>query len=196
MAKKITKTLPAGKAVYPKLDKVDVYQPLDKKGKPNGPEKRRWLTYVKFEDDDHRAVDAWLKKVAKDAGLESTAKMPWRKDKKTGELWLTAASGEDYKPGLWGANNKRIPAGVVIGGGSKIKIDVTVNVYEGFGGGINLYLNAVQVLELVESNYGKSPFEETEGYAAPEQTEETKEFNPHDDGEAEASEEMDDEIPF
>jgi hypothetical protein len=27
----------------------------------------------KFNDEDHRAVDAWLKKLAKDAGLSSVA---------------------------------------------------------------------------------------------------------------------------
>ena len=199
MAKKITKTLPVGTLVYPKLDKVDVYQPVDKKGRPSGAEKRRWLVNIKFEDDDHRAVSAWLKETAKEAGLDNNAKMPFRKDKKTGEIWLQAASGEQYKPALFGANNARIPAGVAIGGGSKARIDVTVNAYEGFGGGINLYLNAVQVIELRESNFGKSPFDAVEGYS-PEEPEEDEDapFDPHsaaaeEDG---ASSDMDDEIPF
>jgi hypothetical protein len=194
MAKKFSKALPIGTLVYPKLDRVDVYQPLDKKGKPNGEEKRRWLVNVKFGDAEHREVQAWLDDVAKQAGLGDRIKMPWRKDKKTGELWLVAASGEQYKPSLYGANNQKLPAGVTPGGGSKARIFVNANPYEGFGGGINLYLSSVQVIELVESSFGKSPFEATEGYAPEASTEEPKEFDPH--AAAGANEDMDDEIPF
>lgn len=195
MAKKISKTLPAGIAVFPKLDKVDIYQQLDKNGKPKGEPKRTWQTRVKFSDADHVAVDKWLKQIAKDNDLPATAKLPWHKDKKTGELTLQASSGEQYKPGLYGANNARLPANVAIGGGSKIKINVTVFPYEGLGGGIKLYLNAVQVLELQESTFGKSPFEATEGYAAPEQAEETpQEFDPSEA--AAEDDDMSDEIPF
>lgn len=164
MSKKIKKVLPAGVAVYPKLNAIDVYQPTDKKGRPNGPEKRRYMTYVKFDDDDFRKVDAWLKKCAADLGVED-GKLPWKKDKKTGEEWLVATSGEKYQPLIVDAKNKKMPNSKVIGGGSKIKLSVTVNAYEGFGGGINLYLNAVQVLDLKESEFGKSPFEESEGYS-------------------------------
>jgi len=164
MSKKIKKVLPAGTAIYPKLNAIDVYQPTDKKGRPNGPEKRRYMTYVKYDDEDHRKIDAWLQKCAKELGVED-GKLPWKKDKKTGELWLVATSGEKYQPLIVDAKNKRMPNSKVIGGGSKLKLSVTVNSYEGFGGGINLYLNAVQVLDLKESEFGKSPFEESEGYS-------------------------------
>jgi hypothetical protein len=195
MAKKFSKVLPIGTLVYPKLDRIDVYQPLDKKGKPSGEEKRRWLVNVKFEDAEHREVQAWLDDVAKQAGLDRP-KLPWRKDKKTGELWLVAASGEQYKPSLYGANNEKLPTGVFPGGGSKARIFVNANAYDGFGGGINLYLSSVQVLDLKESSFGKSPFEQTEGYApeASAATDETKEFDPHEA--SKNSDDMSDEIPF
>src|SRR5580704_12923796 len=50
MAKKVTIILPAGIAVWPMLDQVDVYQPTDKKGRPSGAAKRRFITRVKYND--------------------------------------------------------------------------------------------------------------------------------------------------
>jgi hypothetical protein len=188
VAKKITKVLPPGILVFPSLNAVDVYQPVDKKGKPSGAEKRRFLTRVKFDDDSHRKVDAWLMEIAKEAGVED-GKLPWKKNSKNGEITLFAASGEDYPPLLVDAKNRKLPKGIVIGGGTKARVSVSVNVYDGFGGGINLYLNGVQVLDLKEGGY-KSPFEEEEGYSAPDEDEAapTQPFNPHSD--------MDDDIPF
>jgi hypothetical protein len=168
---KVTKTLPIGTAVFPKLDRVDVYQPTNPKtGKPTGPEKRTWNTRIKFNDADHREVDTWLKKLAKEAGLRSVQYWPWKQDKKTGEISLMVSSGEEYKPGLYDAKNKPLPEGTVIGGGSQIRANVSPFVYDTFGGGVKLYLNAVQVVKLERGGgNGVSPFEEAEGYEAPEE---------------------------
>lgn len=164
---KVNKTLPVATAVFPKLNKVDVYQPKNAKGQASGPEKRTWNTRLKFTDEDHREVDAWLKKLAKDAGLKSVANWPWKKDKKTGEITLMVSSGEEYKPGLYDAKNQPLPEGVIIGGGSQIKTNVSPFVYEGLGGGIKLYLNAVQVVKLERGGgAGVSPFEEEDGFVA------------------------------
>jgi hypothetical protein len=172
---KITKTLPDAVAVFPKLDKVDVYQPKNAKGQANGPEKRTWNTRLKFNDEDHRAVDAWLKKLAKDAGLKTVTNWPWKTDKKTGEVTLMVSSGEEYKPGLYDSKNKPLPEGVVIGGGSVLKANVSPFVYEGLGGGIKLYLNAVMVKKLEAGRNGASPFEaEDDGYVAPDAPAEAK----------------------
>src|SRR6266849_3390697 len=126
MAKKVTIILPAGIAVWPKLDQVDVYQPTDKKGRPSGAEKRRFITRVKYNDEDHREVDDFLKQCLKDFDLED-GKLPWKKDKKTGGLTLEATS--DDRPPVFDAKNRKVPAKVIIGGGSTIKLDVTVNPY-------------------------------------------------------------------
>ena len=137
MAKKITATLPKGTLVFPKLNKVD-----DFKGK------RTFKTRIKFDDENHRKVDAWLKKAAKELG-QADAKLPWYKDKKTGELTLKASSGEKYPPALLDAKGREVPrAKVEVGGGTIAKVDVTAAYYEGFGGGINLYMNFVQIIEL------------------------------------------------
>lgn len=159
MAKKVTIILPAGIAVWPKLDQVDVYQPTDKKGRPNGAEKRRFITRVKYNDEDRRKVDDFLKQCLNDFDLED-GKLPWKKDKTTGGLTLEATS--DDRPPVFDAKNRKVPAKVIIGGGSIIKLDVTVNPYTGFGGGINLYINSVQLLDLKRRDANR--FEETEGF--------------------------------
>lgn len=180
---KITKTLPEAIAVFPKLDKVDVYQPINPKtGKPSGEPKRTWNTRLKFNDEDHREVDAWLKKTVKDAGLDpkTIKNWPWKKDKKTGEITLMVSSGEEYKPGLYDSKNRPLPEGTVIGGGSVLKTNVSPFVYEGLGGGIKLYLNAVQVKKLERGGgNGVSPFDEDDtGYAAPDEPKNQSPFDP------------------
>ena len=65
-------------------------------------------------------------------------------------------------PPVFDAKNRKVPAKVIIGGGSTIKLDVTVNPYTGFGGGINLYINSVQLLDLKQRDDNR--FEETEGF--------------------------------
>ena len=161
MAKRVTIILPPGIAVWPKLDQVDVYQPTDKKGRPSGAAKRRFITRVKYNDEDRRKVDDFLKQCLKNFNLED-GKLPWKKDKKTGELTLEATSGENYRPPVFDAKNRKVPAKVIIGGGSTIKLDVTVNPYTGFGGGINLYINSVQLLDLKQRDANR--FEKTEGF--------------------------------
>jgi hypothetical protein len=114
MTKKITVTLPKGTLVYPKLNKVDEF-----KGK------RRFITRIKFDDENHRKVDAWLKKAAKELGAPEGTKLPWKKDKKTGELTIQATSGEKYPPALLDAKGKEIPrAKVEVGGGTVAKCEV------------------------------------------------------------------------
>jgi len=161
MVKKATIILPAGIAVWPKLDQVDVYQPTDKKGRPSGAEKRRFITRVKYNDEDHRKVDDFLKQCLIDFDLED-GNLPWKKDRKTGELTLQATSGEKYRPPVFDAKNRKVPGKIIVGGGSTIKLDVTVNPYTGFGGGINLYINSVQLLDLKQRDANR--FDETEGF--------------------------------
>ena len=183
MSKKVTIILPPGEAVWPKLAEVDVYQPVDKKGRPSGAEKRRYLTRVRYNDDNFRKTDEYLKQQLKEFDLED-GKLPWKKDKKTGELHLEATSGEKFRPPVYDAKGNALPLKVVrkIGGGSVFKLDVTVNPYTGFGGGINLYINSIQLIELKEKATNR--FEETEGFVYngdDDDDEETTEDNSHPD---------------
>jgi hypothetical protein len=155
MSKKITVTLPKGVAIWPKLNEIDVYQPVDKKGRPNGAEKRRFITRLEFSDEDHRKVDAYLKRQLAIADLDG-GKLPWKEEKKdgkkTGKLHLEATSGEKFPPPFVDAQGNEVPRSKVkIGGGSILRLGVTVNPYTGFGGGINLYINFVQIIELKKS---------------------------------------------
>ncbi len=158
---KVSIILPKGEAVFPKLNEVDVYQPVDNKGRPKGEEKRRYLTGIKFNDEDHRKVDAFLKKQLVANDLEG-CKIPWKKNKKDGTLSLQMTSGEDYPPPFFDAKGNGVPRSKVkIGGGSILKMDVTLNPYTGFGGGINIYINSVQIIELKTRNVNR--FETEEG---------------------------------
>lgn len=76
----------------------------------------------------------------------------------TGRYMATFKTGEQYKPQVFG-----LPEGQMVGNGSKVRVSFTPAAYEGFGGGVTLYLNAVQVVELVAyqpnspSAYGFDP---------------------------------------
>jgi hypothetical protein len=176
MTKKINATLPKGTLVFPKLNKPD-----DFKGK------RTFKTRIKFDDEAHRKVDAWLRKGAKELG-HPEAKLPWYKDKKTGELTLKVASGEKYPPALLDAKGKEIPrAKVEVGGGTIAKVDVNLSYYEGFGGGINLYMNFVQIIELKKKGF---QVEAEEGFSYEDDGEEG-------DTEAPKTEtDLDEDVPF
>jgi hypothetical protein len=132
-------------------------------------------------------VDAWLRKGAKELG-HPEAKLPWYKDKKTGELTLKVASGEKYPPALLDAKGKEIPrAKVEVGGGTIAKVDVNLSYYEGFGGGINLYMNFVQIIELKKKGF---QVEAEEGFSYEDDGEEG-------DTEAPKTEtDLDEDVPF
>jgi hypothetical protein len=164
---------PALLAVWPKLDVVDVYKP------ESGPEQRRYVTdAAEVNAGDLEKVKAYLLKKFKEAypDYENEPNMPFKeetqKDKKTGKksktgrILITAKSGEKFKPPMFDAKNKRIADDVAIGGGTKFKLDLTIFPYKmtSKNAGITLYINAVQVLDLVEKGIGKSNFEEADGF--------------------------------
>jgi hypothetical protein len=106
----------------------------------------------------------WPFKVAKDGVVTLTAKTA-----------RTNKAGELMRVPLFGANNKQLPESIYPGGGTVARLDLTLNAMPN-DGGINFYINAVQVLKLQESSFGKSNFEPTDGYVyeAPEEPEEPK----------------------
>jgi hypothetical protein len=162
--KKLKVTL-TGTAVWPKLNTVDVFQPM-RNGKPNGAEKRRYITGLTNDETWLANVEAMFKSIlSKDLPDSPNAKPPIKTSKKTGAQYVEMASGEQFRPPVFDAQNNKVPPSVIIGGGSRLRIQCTVNVYDGFGGGINLYIDSVQLLKL-EQNERTSPFEkEEEGYS-------------------------------
>lgn len=194
---KVSIILPKGTAVFPKLNEIDVYQPVDKKGRPNGAEKRRFITGIQFDDENHRKVDEYLKKQLKAFDLED-GKLPWKKSKKDGTLSLQMTSGEDYPPPFVDAKGNEVPRSKVkIGGGSVLKVDVTVNPYTGFGGGINLYINSVQIIELKQRSNNR--FEAEEGgfvFNEDHNGDEREDLDDVGAPQSPSSNDMDDDIPF
>ena len=71
-------------------------------------------------------------------------------DQPTGRYYVTFKTSDKFKPAVFDRHGQLIPPEILVGNGSKVKVAYTENLYEAFGGGINLYLNAVQVIELVE----------------------------------------------
>ncbi len=74
----------------------------------------------------------------------------------TGRMYISLSTGEKFPPRVFDKTGQPIPATVAIGNESKVRVSYIQNAYEGFGGGINFYLNAVQVLDLVEYQAGSA----------------------------------------
>jgi hypothetical protein len=159
LAKKIRFITPPLTLVWPKLNEPDVYKPK------KGPEKVRYVTDGKLEPKDLKAVQKYLADLAKKHIPDvAKPKMPFKVDKKTEDVLITASSGVKYRPPVFDAVNERIPPSVVIGGGTKARLDLTVNFFEisEENSGVNLYINGVQVLDLQEGGF-RSNFETAEG---------------------------------
>lgn len=73
-------------------------------------------------------------------------------DQPTGRYYVTFKTSDKFKPGVFDLFGKPVPETTLIGNGSKVRVSYVENTYAAFGGGINFYLNAVQVVELVEYN--------------------------------------------
>jgi hypothetical protein len=68
-------------------------------------------------------------------------------DQPTGRFYVTFKTSDKYKPGVLDRYGN--PVLDRVGNGSQVVISYIENAYVGFGGGINFYLNGVQVRELV-----------------------------------------------
>lgn len=137
---------------------------------------------VTLKNGDTKTV-YWPFKVDKDGVETLTAATGRTHSEKAAEAEAARATRVGEKPRfkkgdlmtvpLFGANNTKLPEGIYPGGGTIGRLDLTLNAMPN-DGGINFYINAVQVLKLQESSFGKSNFEPTDGYVyeAPEEAEE------------------------
>ena len=72
-----------------------------------------------------------------------------------------------YKPQVFDAKGKSILNDCKVGNGTLARISYEANHYKGFGGGINLYLKGVQILDLVEYTGASADyfgFDEQDGF--------------------------------
>ena len=100
-------------------------------------------------------VDALPASIDEDTGKPAKRKYPMKRemdkdDKPTGRWFIQFKSGEQYPPKVFDKFNQPMDGSKLIGNESKVRISCIAQSYEGFGGGITLYMNAVQVIELVE----------------------------------------------
>lgn len=113
-------------------------------------------------------------------GKPMAKQMPIKKevgedDKPTGRFFVTFKTGSKFKPGLFDRFGKEIPENVLIGNGSKVKVNYSPDTFDAFGGGLVFYLNAVQVLELVEY---KPSTADAYGFTSDTPADEVQEENP------------------
>lgn len=111
-----------------------------------------WTTWAKDVMDKVRALPEQLDK---HSGAPVPKQSPIKReldeaDKPTGRFYVTFKTGDKFKPGVFDRFGNPIPESVMIGNGSMVRVNYVENTYTAFGGGINFYLNAVQVLDLVE----------------------------------------------
>ena len=154
MADKKSYTSPKGKLLFPWLTKADTK--FDSEGKFKctlalDPTDEDVLEFVAM-------VESWVEKIG---GKNSPVSL----NEETNLYEVKFASS--YKPHLFDSTNKLLPEAVNVGSGTVAKVAFTPNAYKSkqFGDGINLYLKAVQIFELVEfgadgASYG---FGEEEG---------------------------------
>jgi hypothetical protein len=155
--KRETFTLKDVYLVYPKVSKPDTFGP-----KADG----KWKTDIEFRNAKReKAFKDHLDKKAKELMPKvKSPKVPGRAHKETGEVTFRLSS--KFQPLVFDSKNNRLSADVLIGGGTRANV---VGAYNTYDGQMNLYLNAVQVIELVEykpksrEEYD-SPFEATDGY--------------------------------
>lgn len=101
-----------------------------------------------------RIIDAMPSQSNKNTGQTIPKQMPIKKelddkDIPTGRWYVTFKTSEKFKPGVFDKHGKLVE-NTMIGNESKVRVAYIPNEYKEFGGGVNFYLNAVQVLDLIE----------------------------------------------
>lgn len=158
MAEKLERvTTPKGVAMYPWLTKPDTKWSVEGVYKLS----------LSVANDDKEALELCDK--IRDAytdeyGNKKMAKaiMPFKDD---GEGNIVFSFKSKKKPNIYNAKGNPVKntEDLKIGGGSVVKVNASINPYDkGINTGVALYLNAVQVIELVEFK-SKSAFGEEEG---------------------------------
>jgi len=152
MSKIIKAVSPKGKASWPKLFKPDT------KFNPEGVYQTGLvLSPAEAQDFQEKVKDAFVEEYGK--GKLEKALMPWKLDE-DGNVVLNFKSKR--KPMVVDSQGRAVSTELNVGGGSIIKVGTGINPWSIAGKmGVTLYLNAVQIIELVEFN--SSPFGKEEG---------------------------------
>lgn len=73
-----------------------------------------------------------------------------KEENPTGRSYVSFRTSVDYKPKVFDNFGQPLAPSIEIGNESKVVVNYTMGEYTVSGGGVNFFLNAVQVLELVE----------------------------------------------
>jgi hypothetical protein len=125
-------------------------------------------------NEEHRKFLVQLKVLLADAAAAAKIpfkNLPWHKhlrqeDKSDTGLYEVTFKSQ-YAPKVFDAVGNKINGDLNVGNGSEVRIAYKWAPYEGFGGGITLYFQAIQIIKLVEyaggeaSDYG---FAEEQGW--------------------------------
>lgn len=116
---------------------------------PDNPEWKAWAMRVQ------NAMRELPEQIDKNTGETLRKKSPIKREldpdnNHTGRFYATFKTGEQFPPGVFDKYGNVLPATTLVGNGSKVRVAYNENVYDAFGGGINFYLSAVQVVDLVE----------------------------------------------
>ena len=143
-------------------------EPFESKGEPKyqidvvfDKSDEKWVAWAKDLSDKVKALP---EQVDKKTGDKLAKQSPIKReldaqDEPTGRFYVTFKTGSRFKPGVFDKAGKVVDSSVLIGNGSKVRVAYVENVYTAFGGGINLYLNAVQVVSLTEySNHSAESY--------------------------------------
>lgn len=140
-------TTPVGEARWAHLVKPRAYQ---ENGRDAGTPKFSIEVYFKADDP------AWKEFCAKLKALAGNVKLPFKREidddtgQPTGMVFASYRTGEKFRPHMFDKYGKKMEENILLGNGSKVRVNFSPNEYKGFGGGLNFYLNAVQVIDLIE----------------------------------------------
>jgi hypothetical protein len=153
---KVTFTTPIGVARFPKISKPDTTGDYAD---------NKYKTDLVLDSADLKQVKQTITEFAKkEYGDLKNIKLPFgeAKDKETGETTEFVRFKSARKPVIIDAKRNKVPDDVEIYGGSKIRVGGTLNAYKKAGNkGVNIYLNAVQVIDLV-TGFNVNDFAEVE----------------------------------
>jgi len=145
---------PKGSAIWPWLSVPDTR--FDDQGK--------YKTDILVKSDDAKALAEKAKEIYIEEFGEkalSKAKWPFEIDEESGGVRFRAKSSK--KPVLYDAGGNFIKEDLSVGNGSVLKLSGVMSTYNAGGNtGVTMYLNAVQVIDLVE--FGGTAFEPEDGY--------------------------------
>lgn len=153
--KKVRLVTPPGFARWAWLTKPKQF--MDERGQPKGDPKYQVEVYFSPLIPEWKAWAADLQKML--AAVPTQPNLPKQplfkkefddSDVPTGRWFVTFKTGEQFKPGLFDKYGQPMPDNVMLGNESRVRVNYSPNAYTAFGGGVNLYLNAVQVLDLIE----------------------------------------------